>query len=88
MIGAAGEAVFREIGGDFLGRFLAGHIDDGGTIDGGQFFQQQGFRSARTAGRDAEIEIRAVETQLHVIGGGNAERLADIAGRPSAWRWR
>ena len=34
VIGAGGEAAFGEKGRDFLGRFLAGDVNDGGPIDG------------------------------------------------------
>ena len=36
MIGAGGDAVFREKRGDLLGGFLARDIDDRRAIDGGQ----------------------------------------------------
>ena len=78
MIGADGESVFRKEGGDFLGSFLASDVDDGRSIDSGEFFQEQVFPLSSRARGDPEIEIRTMEAELHVICSGDAKRLPNI----------
>lgn len=78
VIGARGKAVLLEHRREALGIAARGGIDDGGSAECAEFFQQKRVFFLSAARIHAEAEIGAMEAAVKLAGAGDAEVLADF----------